>query len=258
MNRLKAIYIIRGTLVTVTGLHIGKGKDTIEIGGMDSPVIKNTHNGEPYIPGSSLKGKLRSLLEWSRGDIHITQGKQGPTAQACDGGEEPDRHPIARIFGTTHKNYSAGPARLIVRDAFLNAAWKTRVTEAGLLFTEEKMETAIDRIKGAALNGSLRQIERVVPQAEFDFELLYRVFDMNDGGEMDEQNFRDLLPLGLQLLQWDTLGGGGSRGSGKVKLDNLTLRKIEYSLDETGKVIEPSPTTEAFELPELDFAGVGV
>ena len=64
--KLVRIYTITGTIETVTGLHIGAGKDSIEIGGMDNPVIKHPHTGEHYIPGSSLKGKVRSLRSEER------------------------------------------------------------------------------------------------------------------------------------------------------------------------------------------------
>ncbi|WP_297499767.1 type III-A CRISPR-associated RAMP protein Csm3, partial [Thermococcus sp.] len=55
--------VIRGRIKALTGLHIGSQRDVSEIGGIDNPVIKDPHTGLPYIPGSSLKGKLRSLFE---------------------------------------------------------------------------------------------------------------------------------------------------------------------------------------------------
>ena len=57
------IKMITGTIQVVTGLHIGAGNSEMHIGGTDNPVIKNILTNEPYIPGSSLKGKMRSLLQ---------------------------------------------------------------------------------------------------------------------------------------------------------------------------------------------------
>ena len=62
--KLKEIKEITATIEIVTGLHIGGNNDEIKIGGIDNPVIKNPLTNEPYIPGSSLKGKIRSLIEW--------------------------------------------------------------------------------------------------------------------------------------------------------------------------------------------------
>ena len=62
--QLTDMQVIEGDLELVTGLHIGAGNDEIRIGGIDNPVLKHPYSGQPYIPGSSLKGKVRSLLEW--------------------------------------------------------------------------------------------------------------------------------------------------------------------------------------------------
>jgi len=245
MNRLKAIYLIQGHLITVSGLHIGRGKDNIEIGGVDAPVMKHLHTGQPFIPGSSLKGKLRSLLEWYLGVVKPDRNGQG---KPFEGGEEPTHHPLARIFGTSHDRYRGGPTRLIVRDAFLDSQWCTEMVEIGLPFTEEKAETAIDRIQGSALTGSLRQLERVVPGSEFKVEFLYRVYDLEDLGSEDEKNFYDLIPVGLKLLEMDGLGGGGSRGSGQIRFANLNLQTIVYLPDEAGHLREQVASPQEFKL----------
>ena len=135
-------HLITGQIEVLTGLHIGAGKDAVEIGGVDNPVVKNPYTGEPYIPGSSLKGKLRCMMEWATGRVD-QDGK------IWDGGGETDplklsNDPILRIFGTTNKNWDAGPTRLVVRDSFLNNDWKDKIIERGLPFTEEKFENSID------------------------------------------------------------------------------------------------------------------
>src|SRR3989304_7996305 len=72
--KLSKIKELKGTIVLKSGLHIGSGNMEMHIGGTDSPVIKHPHTLEPYIPGSSLKGKVRSLLEMESGLMIRTKG----------------------------------------------------------------------------------------------------------------------------------------------------------------------------------------
>jgi len=211
-------FVLSGNIRLLTGLHIGAGKDAIEIGGMDNPIIKNPFTGEPYIPGSSIKGKMRSLLEWATGRVD-------ENGKVWDGGGIEDSNilkndPILRIFGNTNKKWDAGPTRLIVRDAFLNQEWRDDIIERGLPFTEEKMEVSIDRIQGKATGAGPRKTERVPAGALFDMVIIYRIFDLGDEGETDKKFF-DYLLKGMKLLENDALGGSGSRGYGRVKFENL-------------------------------------
>jgi CRISPR-associated protein Csm3 len=212
-------HTLTGQIEVLTGLHIGAGKDAIEIGGIDSPVVKNPYSGEPYIPGSSLKGKLRCLMEWATGRVE----KDGKT---WEGGGETDSSklaidPVLRIFGTTSKKWESGPTRLVIRDAFLNETWRNGIIERGLPFTEEKFENNIDRIQGKAGVG-IRKTERVPAGAVFEIQLIYRVFDMGDGGKTDTDNLDDLFRA-MRLLEHDALGGSGSRGYGRISFKNLRL-----------------------------------
>ncbi|MFH1761477.1 MAG: type III-A CRISPR-associated RAMP protein Csm3, partial [bacterium] len=180
----------------------------MEIGGNDNPIIKNPVTNDPYIPGSSLKGKMRSLMEWKlgmvtpKGDVHNC-GR--PDCQVC------------RIFGTSNSKDGdgAGPTRLVVRDAHINHKWRMEMLEKDLLITEEKHENSINRITAVA---NPRPIERVVPSAEFDLEMTYKIMDMGDGGKADEDNFQIVLDA-LKAVENDALGGAGSRGCGKVKFE---------------------------------------
>jgi len=205
-----------GIIQCVSGLRIGGSKDTIEIGGMDNPIIRNPMDNFPYIPGSSLKGKVRSLLEW---EIDGKLGNNGNVHQFKDCNKD-SSCPICRIFGVTDDEVSFGPGRAIFRDGWVSDQSKDKLKELqrkkGLLYVEEKTETAIDRLKGKAKGGSLRQYERVPAGTEFSFQIDYRVFDINDNGDVDNQNFLWLLH-GLWLLEQDALGGSGSRGYGQVK-----------------------------------------
>jgi len=213
--KLETYKIIKGTLTCKTGLRIGGTANTIEIGGVDNPIIRNPVNDQPYIPGSSLKGKIRTLLEWKIPNKLMGSGEP----HSC---EEKDC-PICRIFGTTKKEFDGGPTRAIFRDAILTKESLDELNEIkkkkGLLYSEIKTENVIDRIKGKTKDGGLRQMERVPAGTKFDFEISYRIFDMDgDNGKKDEENFKYLLH-GLWMLTQDCLGGSGSRGYGKVEIE---------------------------------------
>lgn len=202
---------IKADIETVTGLHIGSGHENIEIGGLDLPIIKNPKNGLPYIPGSSLKGKMRFLTEWSH-------GKCG-NGNVCDCGESDCI--VCRIFGTTanpkNEKEKRGPTRLIVRDAEL----KEKEVFDRDKHIEVKWENTIDRTTGTAKNP--RPLERVVPGIIFSSEIIYRVFNINnDNGETDKKYFKKVIEA-LQLLENDTLGGSGSRGCGQIAFRNIDI-----------------------------------
>ena len=159
--------IIRGKIELLTGMHIGGSKDKLEIGGVDSPVIRNPQNRLPYIPGSSLKGKLRSLLEYNLGVVD----KEGKVS---------NDEKIVRIFGASaDDNNNNGPTRLIVRDALPDKKtiemWEKMDSE--LLYTEYKAENTINRITAAA---NPRFIERVVAGSKFNFEMIYGIYKINE------------------------------------------------------------------------------
>lgn len=216
--QLTQIKQITGTLVLKSGLHIGAGDTEMRIGGTDNPVVKNPLDGQPYIPGSSLKGKIRSMLEWQLGLILAANGKPF-TYQHLEKIDTPAARQLLKLFGgapggeTEHIVKDLGPTRLSFWDCALNPAWLESIRKRNLLSTEAKSENSINRIAGVADNP--RFTERVIAGAEFDFKLSLKVID----GE-------DLLPLilrGLKLLEADSLGGSGSRGYGKVEFKNLAL-----------------------------------
>lgn len=200
---------IEGKIEVLTGLHIGGSTTIIEIGGKDNPVIKHSITNEPYIPGSSIKGKMRALLEWNlgkldpKGEVHGWCGDKG-----C---------PICLIFGTSAQDADIGPTRLIVRDAVLDEDYKKGLEPEGMVWspisiTEDKYENTINRITARA---NPRNFERVVAGAEFSFSMNYRVFAIRDNGSLDEGLFQYVLK-GMRLLERDALGGAGSRGCGQV------------------------------------------
>ncbi len=216
--------VISGTLECLTGLHIGASKENMEIGAIDSPVVRDPATREPYIPGSSLKGKMRALLEKA---LSITKRRDIGTPNnpvrihVCDDADDALKCEVCRVFGSTgrdgRKNF---PARLMIRDLYLtrDSVSKLSDIDTGLQYTEWKFENAIDRVTSAA---NPRQIERVPRGAEFEFELIYNVED-NNHLETDLKNIK----LALDLLELDSLGGHGSRGYGKVKINDLETKAI--------------------------------
>ncbi|MCK4818724.1 type III-A CRISPR-associated RAMP protein Csm3 [bacterium] len=207
---------IEGIIEVITGLHIGGSTTIIEIGGKDNPVIKHPITKVPYIPGSSIKGKMRSLLELKLGKLNTDRNSNdfGEVHKWCNDKE----CPICVIFGTSAEEAGIGPTRLIVRDAVLDENYKDRQKEKNLSWTpidltEDKYENTINRITARA---NPRNFERVISGAEFSFKMSYRVFENGDNGSVDERLFEHVLD-GLRLIEQDALGGAGSRGCGQVK-----------------------------------------
>ena len=243
MNEYKFLgnLILSGKIRCKTALHIGGSKDAYEIGGMDNPVIK-TIRDVPYIPGSSLKGKLRSLLEWSLGKV--------ASSETCKCGE-PDCE-VCRIFGTSaDKGTKFGPTRLVVRDAPLTKESEDELKALGsTTFTEVKTETAIDRLSGKAKDGSLRPIERVPEGTEFEFSMVYSVYEIPDEPDLKDLEFFPHVLDAMALLEDSYLGGMGSRGSGQVEFDGFSLvfRGKDYYLN--GKPEKPYKPDESKKLHE--------
>jgi CRISPR-associated protein Csm3 len=194
--QLNTIKQITGTITVLTGLHIGAGKDSLEIGGLDQPIIKHPLTGEPYIPGSSIKGKMRSLLEVSQymaqnpETREFVMGEKDTNGRGMPCGCGKKGCPACTIFGTSSsdKNPELGPTRLIVRDAYLTDKWRERY-QNGELFMEVKYEKTIDRVKGVAINP--RPLERVPAGVTFDFHLSFKIFE-GDEPELINDVFRGL------------------------------------------------------------------
>ena len=206
--KLQAVYAYEGKITLVTGLAIRGAGSELSIGGADSEVIKNPITGEPYIPGSSLKGKMRSQLE----RVYGAKNKKGEVelAKPCGCGQ----CDICRIFGA-HMNPDAAsaPTRIIVRDAVLTEACRTQIAEmpveAGNSL-ELKAENMIKRNSGTA--DAPRFMERVPAGMEFNVEIMLQVFDKDNA-----ENMKKLVEEGLKLVEMSYLGGSGSRGYGQVK-----------------------------------------
>lgn len=212
--RLYGRIILEGEIKAVTGLHIGGSPGALAIGGVDLPVIRNAVDQRPYVPGSSLKGKMRSLWEKTTGARQNRGIGKGVTIHACDTKAEYSQCPVCQIFGTLGQNEAAFPTRIVVRDVPL-AADSLKDVRTDMPYTEVKWEAAIDRVTSAA---TPRQIERVPAGAIFSpMQIVFNIYEEGDFGR-----FLDVLTA-LQLVEDDYLGGQGSRGSGRVAFDELHL-----------------------------------
>jgi len=243
-------YIIKADIRCITGLHIGGTDEGFEIGGIDNPVIKDPITGYPYIPGSSLKGKMRSLLEWTTNHTdkiennglmkeiertrveNMLREKEGKwNASACNCGE----CDICIIFGASADSKGQKePTRLTVRDSFPKglfdsgsvrqkeedikvgtiAEWRKNLGEK--IYTEAKTENAIDRLTSAA---TPRSMERVPADSVFEIEIVYDLYNTEDVKRLKK------IFEGMMILEDSSLGGGGSRGSGKVRFENIQISK---------------------------------
>lgn len=228
--KLVKIMKITGQMTVVTGLHIGAGDTELRIGGTDNPVVKHPHTNEPYIPGSSLKGRMRSLLELESGLIAISRkgkpiGLDILRKSDLDATAKDQAINIMKLFGVSGADSSEeiviGPARASFADAFLTEESREMVRERHLSYFEIKSENFIDRIKGTAEHP--RFTERVAPGLKFDFNITFKKM------ESDGDDLLMLLLKGLKLVEYDALGGSGSRGYGRVafQLDDPVLQK-EY------------------------------
>ena len=195
-----------GTIVLKTGLHIGGTNAALNIGGPDKFVVRNPISNIPYIPGSSLKGKMRALVEIANGCVDVDRGKVGPS-------KDPDSI-SGKLFGVATGSDNNRPSRLIVRDAELDVD-ACDFSNTDLPYTESKTEVAIDRVTAKA---NPRTFERVPAGAKFKLNMVLNVFE----GE-DEKELKKTLKQAIGLLEDDYLGGHGSRGYGQIKFEGLDI-----------------------------------
>ncbi len=299
---------VRKTKINIkvkTGLHIGGSDSMMRIGGVDSEVIKrdvycdddgNVVLGgkykisEPYIPGSSLKGKLRSLLENYyeyhevvkeiikdndnevlgklkndketkekyknllknfpesikgevlnniRLDFVIDYLAKKDLLKDSSGKKkfkkfnEKTLRNIIKLFGSTDDNGEIGVTRLIIEDSYISEKIREKYVNKEIELFEEKMENTIDRYTGKVKKGGVRNIERVVPGVEFESELILRVFEGDD-----DKEFERLIKLGFELLKRDYLGGSGSRGYGRVEVDEVEFEEESFNLGSENEVVK--------------------
>lgn len=206
METIKLIkkIIYTGKIVLKTGLHIGGTNSALNIGGVDNFIVRNPINSIPYIPGSSLKGKLRALVEIANGETNGGKPSNNPNGKS------------GALFGVSSDVENGHPSRLIVRDAELDIT-SCDFENTDLLYTESKTEVTIDRITAKA---TPRTFERVPAGAKFKLNMVLNIFE----GE-NEKELKNTLEEAIKLLQDDYLGGSGSRGYGQVEVEYKAAEK---------------------------------
>ncbi len=226
---LKGKFIIEADLTVRTGMHIGGSSDYAPIGGIDNIVIRDPRSGAPIVPGSSLKGKIRTLL------AKVSCGADGPLPDIKE-----DSEVIKRLFGSA-EDKNPLYARLQFEDCFAKQESVDFFAkrDTGTYLGEVKFENTINRGSGVA---NPRQIERVPAGMKFCFRVVYNIENQNQLAE-DFNTFTN----GLRLLQLDYLGGHGSRGYGRVKFDNFKVRSLNL---ETGRLIDDSADNELKKLTD--------
>ena len=196
---------ISGVIESLTGLHIGGGSQFATIGAVDSVVIKDIQDDLPMIPGSSLKGKLRSLLskQLSFGNLPKEHNK------------DDDR--IKRLFGHAESK-NPKTSRIYFSDIFMSEESREELENSDMDATEIKFENTITRSTGVA---NPRQIERAIKGIKYNMSLIYNI---ENEGEIEE-DFK-LLKMAFKLLQYDYLGANGSRGYGRVDIKDLDVKAL--------------------------------
>ncbi len=250
--RLRARLFLDAEIHVVTGLHIGGAGGKVAIGGVDNPIIRDPLTEEPILPGSSLKGKMRSLLErWGGYEPNHSIGQA--RIHVCKNPEGYSTCVVCNVFGVPGEIEFARPTRLVVRDAFLDPQRRDWLREADLdlPFSEVKWEAAIDRITSAAVP---RQIERVPAGAVFR-ALPIRSFTGRSAEEAegeaagalmvysvyfpDDLDWFEHVVEAMALVEDDYLGGYGSRGSGQVAFRHL---RLGYKIPDQDRSYPARPT----------------
>ncbi|MDD2297337.1 MAG: type III-A CRISPR-associated RAMP protein Csm3 [Sphaerochaetaceae bacterium] len=203
MEKLIKKVMVKTVMELITGLHIGDSSDNVEIGGIDKSIVRRTIDKVPYIPGSSIKGKMRCLLEQMAGASEIGGSSR-----------------VNQVFGFAKNNL---PSKLIVRDAYMTPESITKLDNSefvDLPYSEVKFENSIGRVDGKATNP--RQIERIPAGLSFFVEFVINVWDSEEDGEKS----LEMLKSGIKALENDYLGGNGSRGYGQVKFGDLITEDV--------------------------------
>ena len=235
---------IRGDIRAITGLHIGGSQAAMSIGSVDNPIIRDPLSGKPYIPGSSLRGKMRSLWEKATGADANRKIGRDVWIHTCKSREAYENCPVCATYGVPGETgadkrpVASAPTRLIVRDLFLSkeSGEELNAARTDLPYAEVKWEAAIDRVTSAA---TPRQIERVPAGTLFSgFEMVFSVYE-----EADLPRFLQVIEA-MQLLEDDYLGGSGSRGSGKIAFQNVQISvRATRSGDGYGREVNGCPAS---------------
>ena len=217
---VKKIFI-DGKIECLTGLHIGGSDQALSIGGVDNVILRDPISNLPYIPGSSIKGKMRALLE--KFYNLAKNDDDNPVYIPKSNEENEDAVRLGKLFGVPAESDFEEPTRLIVRDSKITDETKEKLEklETDFPYTEVKTEVVINRVTSKA---NPRQMERVPAGSEFEFQFIINIYNDDKEKEMIKEIFKC-----MKLLQDDYLGGSGSRGYGRIKfkIEKITYRDMD-------------------------------
>lgn len=204
--KLTNIITIKRIMILKSGVKIGGSNEELNIGGVDNPIVRNPLTKEPYIPGSSLKGSLRSILE-------IVKGVSDENSGLCTCG----KCLICKLFGVHPNNRNKNeiyrePTRIIFRDAELTEKSRLLLTKLNPSMVEIKKENTINRITAVS---NPRTFERIPTGVEFNIEIQLKIFEGDD-----VEQLKEYINMGFKLLEHNYIGSSGSRGYGKVIFKN--------------------------------------
>lgn len=229
---------ITGIIHCLSGVRVGGNNNVIEIGTIDNPIIRNPITNHPYLPGSSLKGKMRSSLEMGLRsgappklaldlpDIKPVRDRDGkpvvPTLiNPCACG----KCVVCKLFGSGESRTTYEPTRLIFRDCLLTdesvTVLESAARSSGVFFAEIKPGVRMNRATNTVAKGAFFNFERVPEGTEFDFELVVRLYDKEMDGDTARADYRKVIAHGLRLMEKEGIGGKISAGYGKIEFRHL-------------------------------------
>lgn len=202
MNKLVKIISKKGTVKVINKVHVGIGQ-AFGIGGIDNAIVRNIYTGDPYIPGSSLKGRMRSGLEVALGRIDGDGGACACGRADCI---------VCKLFGTRSNAGKCGPGRLVIYDIELSDEFKKK---------EEVITTlthnSINRTTGRAKDGAFMSFEAIESGTILNYRIDIKVFEGDN-----EKELCDTVDKCLSYVELSGIGGKVSSGYGKVKFEQTS------------------------------------
>ncbi len=224
-EKLDKRLILEGEIEALTALHVGSGKAEFEET-VDLPVLKDP-KGNPYVPGSSLKGRVRSEAERLARSMGYAVC-EAPTVESMCGSKAKGEESlciICKIFGTAGmKGGVSRASKVKFRDAHLVGGLENLLRRTGI---------ALDRETGTVKPGALYSLEAVPAGSRFSLEIVAENLTDEELG---------LLKAALRSVEDSALGGQSSRGLGKVRIrvDRARVRTAEFYVGKASEeVVEP-------------------
>lgn len=196
---MRDVLLIEACLTTVSSLYIGAGADREAGGSRDLPVLRNALDDMPIVPGSSLRGRMVTLLK-----AHC------PDAIA---GEETAAQALAILFGTPGKR-----SALSFWDCQPEVPWAYEHRAAGLALTHWRSEQAPMPDKRLVF----RRRELISAGVRFRFRLTLLAAQAENAG-LPTQAALDRVRQGLLLMEQHGIGGATVRGFGRVAFSDVTV-----------------------------------